>query len=493
MSIAGIRSNRGDGYQTLIAFNWALSVMTDPQFEWIEIDSISSSVDDVVIGKADGTLICCQCKKNQVDFESWKISDLADDLQKAAHLLASNIGANVRFYSRSPFGEIAKLREYCMTQNNDQSYADQLSQGNKLIDTKLANCISSSTGLTTFKFLRSTTFETSPELDVIQSLLIERLGSLVTQSELVFKELWTSLDFLGMREKCHDMSQSTRYRLTKNDLIQIVQKTGAMMTPNIASVEVRKIFERTSAIGRSWYRDILGKRIPSPTVQTLISAIGTKHRSILLTGLPGSGKTCVLLDLQDELERQSQLGSDRIPLFIQSREFADFTSTQEREAQGLHKNWVEYAARLAENTHVVIIIDSLDVLSIAREHSLLTYFLAQIDQLLLIPNITVITACRDFDLKYDYRLERRTWDRIIQCHPLDWDLVIVPLLKEFGIDDSKIDSITRELICNPRGLSLYVELATSQGSFNIISSQSLAQRYLDTIIQANPNLGDDAM
>ena len=51
MSIAGIRSNRGDRYQTLVAMDWALTVITDANFDWIEIDSTAYSVDDVVIGK----------------------------------------------------------------------------------------------------------------------------------------------------------------------------------------------------------------------------------------------------------------------------------------------------------------------------------------------------------------------------------------------------------------------------------------------------------
>lgn len=63
MSLAGIRSNRGDFYQTLVAFDWALDVLSDPNYQWLEIDSTTFSVDDVVIGKADGTQIACQCKK----------------------------------------------------------------------------------------------------------------------------------------------------------------------------------------------------------------------------------------------------------------------------------------------------------------------------------------------------------------------------------------------------------------------------------------------
>ncbi len=70
MSTAGIHSNRGDGYQTLVAFEWALTVLADPDFQWLEIDSVTYSVDDVVVGKTDGTQICCQCKKNQTHFKA---------------------------------------------------------------------------------------------------------------------------------------------------------------------------------------------------------------------------------------------------------------------------------------------------------------------------------------------------------------------------------------------------------------------------------------
>ncbi|WFF99104.1 hypothetical protein [Aeromonas caviae] len=89
MSTAGIRSNRGDSYQTLVAFDWALTVLSEPSHQWLEIDSIAYSVDDVVIGKADGTFIACQCKKNQSDFKAWSITDLSDELIKASLLLAS--------------------------------------------------------------------------------------------------------------------------------------------------------------------------------------------------------------------------------------------------------------------------------------------------------------------------------------------------------------------------------------------------------------------
>lgn len=134
----------------------------------------------------------------------------------------------------------------------------------------------------------------------------------------------------------------------------------------MSSAQVRISFANTSAIGRSWHRDIAGQRIASPVVNELLAAVDAKKRAVLLTGLPGSGKTCVMLSLQEVLEERAQTQMDLVPLFFQSREFADLATAQDRQAQGLPEQWVEQAARVAESAHVVVVVDSLNVLSIAR-------------------------------------------------------------------------------------------------------------------------------
>ncbi|MDO8272765.1 MAG: ATP-binding protein [Gammaproteobacteria bacterium] len=494
MSIAGIRSNRGDIYQTLIAFDWALIVLSDPEFQWIEIDSTTYLVDDVVIGKSDGSLICCQCKKNQADFRAWSIADLADELDKASLALANNQQAQVRFYSRSEFGALSKLREFSKLYDNEADYRANLTKEHKKTDSDLAVRLATQAHvLSTFEFLRRSSFVISDDIEHMQTLLHERLRLLASNSNAAFNALWTRLDKLGGRMEGGNLSATSQHRVTKGDLKDILHHAGAMMVPVMAVAQVRTSFASTSAIGRSWHRDIAGQRISSPVVNELLAAIDAKKRAVLLTGLPGSGKTCVMLSLQEALEQRTQSQADLVPLFIQSREFADQATAQERQAQGLSEQWVQQAARLAEDAHVVVVIDSLDVLSIAREHDVLSYFLAQIDQLLLIPNITVITACRDFDRKYDMRIAARQWDCELECPPLDWQTEIAPLLDKLGIDSSTIDTVTRELIRNPRELDLFVELAQREGSFNVVTSQALAQRYLDTIVHADPALGDAAM
>lgn len=494
MSIAGIRSNRGDIYQNLVAFDWALTVLNDPNYEWLETDSTIYHVDDIVIGKSDGTVICCQCKKNQTNFKSWSIADLSDELEKAIQELDSNNKALVRFYSRDGFGSLAKLREFRTTFPDEDQYKANLTQEHAQNNAKLATLIEGQgSKLTTFEFLKRTNFEVTHDFDRLKEKLHERLSHIATNSNAAFDALWSRIDKLGGREVGDTLSASTHHRLTKEDLRDTLHKAGAILAPVMSIAEARQSFLSTSAIGRSWIRSIAGQKITNPVLEKLLAAIDDGKQSVLLTGSPGSGKTCVMLELQEKLEKSAQRQNDFTPLFIQSREFADLATVQERQAQGLSQQWVEQAARLAEDAHVVVVIDSLDVLSIAREHNVLTYFLAQIDQLLLIPNVTVITACRDFDRKYDRRIASRKWDIELKCEPLDWDNQVAPLLEKLKIDSNAIDSVTRELICNPRELSLFIELALNEGSFSVVTSQSLAQLYLNKIVEANSNLGITAM
>ena len=495
MSKAGIQSNRGDGYQTLVAFDWALTVLSDPDYQWIEVDSVTWSVDDVVIGKVDSTKICCQCKKNQTAFKAWTIANLADELQKASSLLACDPKAEVRFYSRSNFGELAALREYSTTYADASDYHVNLGKAHGKTDASLKKLlVLKAPNLSTYEFLHRTRFETTSDFDRMATLLGDRLHQLASNTSAVYNALWTRLDHLGMRDNSSNgQSAATQHRLTKEDLKSLVAQAGGMLTPPMDVVAVRASFKGTSAIGRSWRLHIGNERISRPLVQAIISAVDAKERSILLTGLPGSGKTCVVLAVQEELEQLARNRSDLVPLFIQSREFADMVTAQDRHAQGLPEQWVEKVARVAEDAHVVVVIDSLDVLSIAREHSVLTYFLAQIDRLLLVPNVTIITACRDFDRHYDRRIAHRTWAKEFACKPLGWDAEIAPLLAKLGIDSSATDAATRALIRNPRELALFVELAQQGGSFKVVTSQALAQRYLATFVQANGALGDIAM
>ncbi|KRA21883.1 AAA family ATPase [Pseudomonas sp. Root569] len=494
MSLAGIRSNRGDSYQTLIAMRWAMTILSDTEYQWLEIDSTRWLVDDVVVGKVDGSIICCQCKKNQPDFRPWTIGDLSSEFEKTALLLAREANAEVHFYSRGTFGLVAKLREHCVTQPNQESYRDSLTIEHTTTDTSLSNTFNAAVSLTTYEFLRRTTFHNTEDFSDLEASLLERLSLLSTNAQTAYVALWHHLDQLGGRLVSHgSKAASVQHRLTRADLVAVLTQSGSMLAPHIDESEIRASLIGVSAVGRSWRREIGGKRLQNRVVEDLLSAIYSRKRSILLTGMPGSGKTCTLLAVQEALELRAKCDSALVPMFIQSREFADLATARDRESQGLCEDWVERVARLADKAHVVIVVDSLDVLSISREHAALTYFLAQIDRLLLIEKVTVLTACRDFDRRYDRRLAARVWECELACQPLDLDCEVLPLLQSLDIDTAGIDGPTRALIQNHRELAVFIELAQLEGGFSVVTSQGLAQRYLETLVRADTRLGDAAV
>lgn len=496
MSLAGVRSNRGDSYQTLVAFDWALSILSNDKYQWLEVDSTSLdamekpiTVDDVVIGLSDGGMICCQCKKNQQDFKPWSVTDLRDELVKAAQFMANNPKSQVIFYTRGSFGTLAKLHEHSATQPNETAYQKSLTKDHQKTNTDLAKLIVGS-GISTYRLLQQITFETSPEFGRMQELLKERLAYLVSNAEVAFNALWTKLDLLGVRVTNNGNSSTLlSYRLTKADLRNTLTESGATFARPIAQQEIQKSFANASAVGRDWRRDIAGNQLYASAISELLNAIETKKHSVLLTGTPGSGKTCVLLKLQEELEKRSDLAT----LFIQAREYANCMTPEARSSLGLPSNLIGQVGRMSDYKHTIVIFDSLDVLSLSREHTVLSFFLAQIDQLLLIPNVTVIAACRDFDRKYDPRLSERKWDQTVNNAPLDWKTVVAPLVSQIGVDPASLDTITRNLLQNPRELAIFADIAQQTGSFNIATSQALSRKYLETIVQSDATLGKTAM
>ncbi|QLQ33246.1 MAG: AAA family ATPase [Candidatus Thiothrix singaporensis] len=107
-----------------------------------------------------------------------------------------------------------------------------------------------------------------------------------------------------------------------------------------------------------------------------------------------------------------------------------FIDTETRKS--LPTDLIEMCARLAESKHLIIVIDSLDVLSLNRDSGSLSYFLSLIDRLSGLANITIIAACRTFDLQYDAKLRDRKWQQKIKLADFDFDEVVAPMLSKWG-------------------------------------------------------------
>jgi hypothetical protein len=498
MSLAGVRSNRGDGYQTTVALGLVIDMLTDPHIAWIEVDSTSLAadgapigVDDVVVRYSFGRTDHGQCKKNQKNFDSWSIDDLKNDLTKSGKTLATDSQARIAFYSRSPFGEIHKLREHASTQPDAIAYRKSLTKELAEVDSRLRACWVGTLPQSgeVYEHLLRLDFSVTAEIEAMLAQQLSRLRQNVTQAEAALDALWARVDQLGARIVGVTSPSEDSHRLTRQDLLNLLAGMGSSVAPARSLQDLEVSFRDLSAIGRSWKRDVGTRRIPRLAVEQLLTAIRSKAPDVLLTDGPGAGKTCVLLDLLDALENEPGVST----VFIQGREFANCRTDAERSEYGLMPDLVAQISRMAELRHTVVVLDSLDVLSLARDHAVLQFFLRVIDQLALRKNVTVVAACRSFDLKYVSQLASRKWANTVTIGSLQWKEEIEPLVLEWRVDTGQLDPATRDLLGNPRNLALFAEVVTRTGVFNVSTAQALTRRYLEVVVGNDDLLGDAVM
>lgn len=491
MSTAGIYSNKGDYYQTLVALDWAIKVWLDDDYLSVAVDSTSEEVDDIVV-ETTAKKICCQCKKNETNFKSWTIASLGKEFDRFIKTVATDDNAIVYFYSRSPVSDLQKLQEFANLFAAESEYKAKLTKEHQITDEALNSKIKElECNISVFSFLQRARFETSKSIENMEADLKLAISAHTTQIDAAFDSLSQKIEKLGARVASGN--EAVKHSLTKSDINDLFWKRGVFRCPKFDNKQTFMEMKALSNIGRSWKRDILEETIEQDIVTELIETIHSDARSILLTGGPGQGKTCVMLALLEKLEEDSKTNDGYIPIFIQSREFSDAATNEERHEQGLPENWVEKLLRLSETKHVILLVDSLDVLSIAKEHQVLNYFLSQIDRLLSSPQITLVASCRDFDRKYDSRLSDREWDIEKTCADLDWDNQICPLLEKAKLPSDELSQKTRSLLSNPRMLSLYIDVCCDSGVQQVESVQALEKAYLEQVVSLSPQYGEKAI
>jgi hypothetical protein len=494
MSLAGRRSNRGDAYQTQIAVDWAISMLADPKIQSVETDATMMTgagpvpVDDILIATGLSRTYC-QCKKNEPDFKDWTVATLSDELAKAARLVMSDPSARICFYSRSGFASLAKLREYAVTVGGAAAYRHGLGAENATVDAALNALFEklNSPADFTFDFLCRTTFQPTPEFQPMESLQLERLRNLVAQAPLALDTLWVAFDRASAGLGIGAGSTATPMSLSREMLLERLREVGATVSAPRSQQDAEQALQALSGVGREWRRDIDGLRLRRICSDALLRSIESGAGSILVTGGPGSGKSCVLLDLAEDLAN-----SRAFPVYVQCRVFAEAEDAAQREVLGMPSDLVGLVARLAEYRPIAVLFDSLDVLSLSREHAALNHCLAAIDRLLNIPDVTVVAACRSFDAKYDRRLSVRDWNLKVDIPDLHWEDEIVPLLRRSNVDEGALQSPTRSLIGNARHLAMFLEICKRGHRVVARTHQELTREFLDATVRSVPGLGDGA-
>lgn len=473
--------------------HFATRMLSDSNIAWIEVDSTALGsdgkpidVDDVVVGYRSGGSLNIQCKKNEGDFTFWTFKDLESDLKKAGRTLVNAPTVCVAFYSRSPFGELKKIQEHAALSPDQNAYAATLPDSFKKLDQQLRTlwALPTESIQGVHQLLSRIQFVQTAEVDDMKRQQLGELELRLTQSKAAYAALWTSLDQLGARIGGSSATE-VKHRLTREDTLSAISDVGSTFAAPRSETDLLSHFADVSAIGRSWVRTVAGHRFRRKATQELLDAIAAKSRRVVLTDGPGSGKTCVLLDLLDSLGTRPEVAA----LFVQAREYADCRTDAQREANGLPADLVGQVSRMADLKQVVVVIDSLDVVSLVRDHASLQYFLRVVDQLALRPNVTVICACRSFDLKYDARLSAKEWSKMVSIGPLSWAEEVKPLVESWGIDADALDESTCALLLLPRNLALFAEVVRRGGGVSYSTQHDLNLAYLELVVRRDPDLG----
>lgn len=472
MSRSAVESHKGDRYQNLLAAQYIAEMMDEKSGQKIVRMEIESTrvldggpieVEDFIIHHESGRKTYCQCKKNQSARKDWTIHGLGAELNKAWKLFKSADDIeSIDFYCQDGFGGLGKLAEESRSYPDVHSFIHTAINTNATINAiyqKLKEVLEFQEEDTElWKFLKTLFFRTI-EQETIRKYTLLHLSSIATNTDAALDavlELVAKANArekkIGLESRCTDSSF-----ITRQDVLEKFSKNGIFLSPRYPIEILREDIQRISTIGRSSFlREIGGERIPRPEVKEILQHLDDGSKTMLLEGGPGAGKSCVLLNLVDQLEQDPDAPYQVI--YLQTKEFDGIGNGTDRISQELDHDLPRKIARFAECHPVVVAMDSLDVIAISTGGAAFRYFSSLIDQLRNIPNIFIVASCRTFDVAYDSRLRAIPWEKRISVKPWDWKEEIVPLFEKWGWNASQVGDRQKCLLSSPYMLWIYHEL-----------------------------------
>lgn len=481
MSKAGTYSNQGDDYQRAIAANWIIKMMTDTTIEYVQVESNGLSgmnekvtVDDIVVFYKDGKRRHIQAKKNQTQERVWSIMDWKGELPKILYQLEQGEHITVELYSATPLGEFTTLPRECRLHANFSDFKNALSDANaKALSILVKEWSCSEEEI--FYLLKRLRTGSHLNTEDWRKNNEESLRKIVIHSQLALD----TLEAFVNKHQSKDLGNKLEIR--SKDIFEELTSKGLTRRPSLNEKEIIGQFQRTSAIGRNdWKRTIAGEKISRKELDDTLNFIRDKKNTVIVQDRPGSGKTCLLLDLADAIEKDSRYQL----LFIKGDRFARVVSDD----SALPKEIIESCGLLSSTSQVVVIIDSLDVLSCQRDHAALNFFLKLIDQLQIIQNVTVVAACREFDLKYDPSLRERKWDAEVKLKDFDFQNTVIPILNKLGVSVEHLNPDLKELLRLPQNLSLFEKISGFEGVFEVRTTYDLYKAFIDYSLKQDKDI-----
>ncbi len=187
-----------------------------------------------------------------------------------------------------------------------------------------------------------------------------------------------------------------------------------------------------------------------------------KERTLLLLGPPGSGKTCFLAKvMQDAISNNTAVLVIKADMFPHDKTFTLWGQS----LLGLEISIFDSVKAISINRPVLVIVDQLDALAstvdlTSQRLNELVDFIAKCSEL---PDVQVLSSCRDFDFNYDSRFRNLSALTISLKLP-EWEQVESQLTKSGVADTANWPAKFKELLRTPQHLGVFIRRVLETGS-----------------------------
>lgn len=254
------------------------------------------------------------------------------------------------------------------------------------------------------------------------------------------------------------IQKSPSQLLTRDTVVDYLEARGLFHLPGPLPQDIPTILRQASGSLRSYKCDIFDihiERDEAASLEQWIQEDHEEHTVAFLVDEAGSGKSVILHDLLERLERRA------IPvLAIKGDLLSGVTDADSlQSALSLPASPESLLSAAVQHGRAVLLVDQLDALSLtfARNQACLDAVIGLVGRACSIAGVRVIVSCRTFDRKFDPKLRQIQSDREFGIKPLS-RLQVQPVLSRLDVKWENLTSREQELLANPLHLALFAEI-----------------------------------
>jgi hypothetical protein len=423
---------------------------------------------DVWVTQRDGTRDAQQCKRKNRSSGKWGIGELTrqDVLKYLADQLGRNPTARFTLVSGHPAPELRELSDTSRAAGGDPeayfhdtlavaAHADNLSRFCQAVGADAGDPAGRRLAFDLLRRSFTHLFEDSPEgrgtVTVLARCLID--GNPDTAVEVLAN---FAQDRLGEVLTVEQVRRHLRDRgLTPTNLAGHPQA--------IAQVE-RLRDEFRESLRPSLIHSSL---VPRPEAATVLDLLTNQadRRLVVLHGRSGTGKSCVLLQLTESLDRA---GVPYLPLRLDRRTPQTSSRRYGIDGCGLPESPAVVLHSLNPGHRTVLIVDQLDAVRWTSVHASAPWEACRqvIDDALGLPDVTVVVACRTFDLRDDQQIQ--AWHHARRGHEVAVgdlpDDAVAAVVAAAGGSHAELAPRQRVLLKSPLHLALWTQTVRAGGA-----------------------------